>query len=246
MATNLISLVMQFLTPDMIGRIATALGLDRNIAQSAIGAVVPALLAGFSKTATQPGGAQKLADAAGQEARTLGNLASELAAGGQSALFEKGSRMLLSLVGGANQNALREAITTFTELSQGAIGSLLGLLAPIVMGAIAQHQGTRRGLDANAIANLFVSQKDNIAAALPSGFASLLGGTNLLNSLADGARTTTAASSEATREASATRLVATARQHSTGAASAWSNWRYWLLAIAVVAASVVIYFAATK
>ena len=237
---------MQFLTPDVIGRVANSFGLDRNRVQLAITCAVPALLAAFNDTVTQPGGAQKLADAAGQEARTLGNLASELAAGGQSALFEKGSRMLLSLVGGANQNALTEAITTFTGLSQGAIGSLLGLLAPIVMGAIAQHQGTRRGLDANAIANLFVSQKDNIAAALPSGFASLLGGTNLLNSLADAARTTTAASSEATREASATRLVATARQHSTGAASAWSNWRYWLLAIAVAAAAVVIYFAATK
>ena len=237
---------MQFLTPDMIGRVANSFGLDRDRVQLAITCAVPALLAAFNDTATQPGGAQKLADAAGQHTRTLADFASVLAAGGQSALFEKGSRMLLSLVGGANQNALTEAIASFTGLSQGAIGSLLGLLAPIVMGAIAQHQGTRRGLDANAIANLFVSQKDNIAAALPSGFASLLGGTNLLNSLADGARTTTAASSEATREASATRLVATARQHSTGAASAWSNWRYWLLAIAVVAASVVIYFAATK
>src|SRR6516162_5499274 len=155
---------MQFLTPDVIGRVANSFGLDRNRVQLAITCAVPALLAAFNETATQPGGAQKLADAAGQEARTLGNLASELAAGGQSALFEKGSRMLLSLVGGANQNALTEAITTFTGLSQGAIGSLLGLLAPIVMGAIAQHQGTRRGLDANAIANLFVSQKDNIAA----------------------------------------------------------------------------------
>ena len=29
MATNLVSLVMQFLTPEMIGRVATALGLDR-------------------------------------------------------------------------------------------------------------------------------------------------------------------------------------------------------------------------
>jgi hypothetical protein len=237
---------MQFLTPDMIGRLANSFGLDRDRVQLAITCAVPALLAAFNDTATQPGGAQKLADAAGQHTRTLADFASVLAAGGQSALFEKGSRMLLSLVGGANQNALTEAIASFTGLSQGAIGSLLGLLAPIVMGTIAQHQGTIRGLDANGIANLFVSQKDNIAAALPSGFASLLGGTNLLNSLADAARTTTAAGGETTREASATRLVATARQHSTGAASASSNWRYWLLAIAVAAAAVVIYFAATK
>ncbi len=56
MATHLVSLVIQFLTPDMIGRIATALGLDRNSAQTAIGAGVPGLLAGLMGVASQPGG----------------------------------------------------------------------------------------------------------------------------------------------------------------------------------------------
>jgi hypothetical protein len=84
MATNLVSLVMQFLTPEMIGRIATALGLDRNLVQSAIGAAVPGLLAGFSGVATRPGGAQKLAEAAKQETGTLGRFADMLGAGGQS------------------------------------------------------------------------------------------------------------------------------------------------------------------
>ena len=66
MATNLVSLVMQFLTPDMIGRIATALGFDRNKVQSAIDAAVPGMLAAFNDVSTQPGGAQKLADTARQ------------------------------------------------------------------------------------------------------------------------------------------------------------------------------------
>ena len=52
MASNLVSLVMQYLTPDMIGRIATALGFDRNKAQSAISSAVPALLAAFNSVAT--------------------------------------------------------------------------------------------------------------------------------------------------------------------------------------------------
>jgi len=59
MAVNLVSLIMQFLTPDMIGRIASALGLDRNNTQTAIGAAIPGLLAGLSGVAAQPGGAQK-------------------------------------------------------------------------------------------------------------------------------------------------------------------------------------------
>ena len=80
MATNLVSLVMQFLTPDMIGRIATALGFDRNKVQSAIDAAVPAILATFNDVSTQPGGAQKLADTARQQVGSLGNFASVLAA----------------------------------------------------------------------------------------------------------------------------------------------------------------------
>ena len=40
MATNLVTLVMQFLTPEMIGRVATALGLGRTLVQSAIGAAL--------------------------------------------------------------------------------------------------------------------------------------------------------------------------------------------------------------
>src|SRR5262249_30582708 len=151
MATNLVSLVMQFLTPDMIGRIGTALELDRNKIQPAVSSAVPALLAAFNDTATQPGGAQKLADAAGQQADSLRNFARVLATGGQSSLFDEGSRMLLSLVGGQNQNALTEAIAEFTGLNQGVTGSLLAMLVPIVMGTIAQHQRTARGLDANGI-----------------------------------------------------------------------------------------------
>ncbi|HXX49754.1 MAG TPA: DUF937 domain-containing protein [Xanthobacteraceae bacterium] len=239
MATNLVSLVSQFLTPDMIGRIATALGLDRNKVQSAVSGGVPALLAAFSGVAAQPGGAQKLADAAKQQAGSLENFASVLATGGQSSLLEKGTQMLSSLVGGQNQNALTDAVAKFTGLGQSASGSLLGMLAPVVMGTIAQHQGTTHGLDANSIAKLFASQKDNIAAALPSSMSNLLSGTGLLNSLGDAARTATAAGSEAMREASATRLVGAARQRG---ADTSSNWLYWLLPLAA-AAALLIYFA---
>ena len=241
MAANLVSLVMQFLTPDMVGRIATALGLDRNKVQSAISSAVPGLLAALNNVVTQPGGAQRLADAARQQTGSLGNFASMLAAGGQSSF--QASQVLSSLVGNQNQNALTGAIAKFTGLGQGATGSLLGMLAPIVIGIIGKHQGAAGGLDAKGIANLFASQKDNIAAALPSGLGSLLSGTGLLNSLGDAARTATAAGSEAMREASATRLVDAARQRGAGAASAPSNWLYWLLPLAA-AAALLIYFAA--
>ena len=159
MAINLVSLVMQFLTPDMIGRIATALGVDRNIAQAAASAVVPALLAGFSKTAAQPGGAQKLVDAARQQSGTLGNFANMLGTGGQSSLIEKGSQMLSTLLGGQDRNSLAQAVAKFAGLGQGPTGSLLGMLAPVVMGTIGQQRQQGRSLDASGITDLLASQK---------------------------------------------------------------------------------------
>jgi hypothetical protein len=52
------------------------------------------------------------------------------------------------------------------------------------MGTIAQQQGAR-GLDAGSIAGLLANQKDNIAAAIPSGFGEFLSGTGLLDTLGD-------------------------------------------------------------
>ena len=241
MSSNLVSLITQFLTPDMIGRIATALGLDRNKVQTAIGALIPGLLAAFSNVATQPGGAQKLADAANQQAGTLANFANMIGGGGQAAFLEKGSQLLSSLIGGQDKNALLGAITKFAGINQGASSSLLGALTPIVIGTIAKHQGEGHAIDANGVANLLVSQKDNIAAALPPGFGNLLSGSGLMRSVGGAARTTEAVGNEAARAAGSTARVVgqSGRQAATAAAS---NWLYWLIPLAAVAA-LLVYFA---
>jgi hypothetical protein len=227
---------MQFLTPDMIGRIASALGLERNLVQTAISAAVPALLAAFSGVATQPGGAQKLVDAARQQSGTLGNFAGMVGAGGKTSLIEKGSQMLSSLVGDRDQSALAGAVGKFAGLGQGASSSLLGMLAPVVLGTIGQQQGAR-SLDGGGIASLLASQKDSIAAALPSGFSNLLGGTGLLDSLGGAARTAAAAGSEAARATtSAARAVGDTGRRAAAAASPSLNWLYWVIPLVAIAA----------
>jgi hypothetical protein len=239
MAVNLVSLIMQFLTPDMIGRIASALGLDRNNTQTAIGAAIPGLLAGLSGVAAQPGGAQKLVDTVRQQTGALGSFANMIGASGQSSLIEKGSQILSSLLGSRDQTALAGAVSKYAGLGQNASGSLLGMLAPIVMGTIGKQQGTR-SLDAGAITSLLSSQKDNIAAALPAGFANLLGGTGLLDSLGGAARTATAAAGQTARATtSAARAVG-----DTGRRAAVSlNWLYWLIPLLAILAVLIYLFA---
>ena len=238
MAINLVSLIMQFLTPDMIGRIASALGLDRTNTQTAIGAAIPGLLAGLSGVAAQPGGAQKLVDTVRQQTGALGSFANMIGASGQSSLIEKGSQILSSLLGGRDQTALAGAVSKYAGLGQNASGSLLGMLAPIVMGTIGQQQGTR-SLDAGGIASLLSSQKDNIAAALPAGFANLLEGSGLLGSLGGAARTATAGQT-ARVTTSAARAIGDTGQR---AAAVSLNWLYWLIPLLAILAVLIYLFA---
>ena len=237
MATNLVSLIMNFLTPDMIGRIASALGIDRNETSSAIEAGVPGLLAALAGVANRPGGPQKLADAAKQESGTLEKFASMLGSTGQNSLVDRGSRMLGSLLGDRDQAALASAVGKYSGVGTAAGSSLLAGLGPLVMGAIAQQQGPR-GLDGNSIAGLLASQKDNIAGALPSGFGRLLGGTGLFNTIDDATRRTAAAGAEATRAAAASvsRTIDDTRRSAAPAASAGTNWLLWIIPALAIAA----------
>jgi hypothetical protein len=63
MATNLISEVSQFLTPEIIARIASALGLDKTSTQKAVVAAVPALLASLISLVSKPDGAAPFPEA---------------------------------------------------------------------------------------------------------------------------------------------------------------------------------------
>jgi len=240
MAINLVSLVMQFLTPDMIGRIAGALGLDRGATQTALGGAVPGLLAGLTNVVAQPSGAQKLADAVKQQTGTLDTLSSMIGGSGQARLVENGSRILASLLGG-QQSTLADVIGKFAGLRSDASGSLLGMLAPVVLGVIGKHLGGT-GIDAGNLASLLAAQKDNIAAALPAGLVGQLKSTGLLDALGGVASTATAAAGQSMRAgASAARTVADRAERARSAgASTSSNWAYWLIP-AVALAAVLLY-----
>src|ERR1700731_5338265 len=100
MAANLVSVVMQFLTPDMIAKIASSLGLERSVAQMAIGGAVPALLASLADVASTPNGARQLSSTlAQQQSGSLDGLKNLIGGSGQNALAETGSSMLSGLFG---------------------------------------------------------------------------------------------------------------------------------------------------
>src|SRR5262249_8275679 len=201
MATNLVSYIMQFLTPELVGRIAGVLGLDRNDTQTGVAATVPALLAALGSVAARPGGAQTLVDTIKQQSSVAENFGSTIATGNPSSLVDKGSSLLMSLLGSDDQSTLVGAIGKFANIGHSGGSSLLGLLSPLVMGLIGKMIGPR--LDIGSLSNLFASQKEQIAQALPPGMSNLLGGTGLLDSLSSTAGYATAAAGHASRATTA-------------------------------------------
>ncbi len=181
---NLVSTIMSLLGPAIINRIAGSLGLNQGLAGKAITAAIPAILAGLSGAASRSGGASTLSNVlAKQDPGLLGNLGNIIGGAGQQSMIDSGTGMLSSLLGGSSTNVLSSAIGKFAGIDSKASGSLLGMLAPVVMGQLAQTQRAS-GLDANGVANLLSNQKDNIAAAMPAGFSDLLKGSGLLDSVA--------------------------------------------------------------
>jgi hypothetical protein len=127
---NLVSIVMQFLTPDLIGRLAAMLGVGKLVIQKATGASIPAILAGLGGLAGQGGGAGKIVDAISKpDPNILGTIASTIGAQGQRALATTGTNILGSLLGGSTLSALTAALTKYAGLNQTSAGNLIGTLA---------------------------------------------------------------------------------------------------------------------
>lgn len=172
MTDNLVSAISRFLTPELIGKMASVSGLDRGTTQSAVGACVPAMLSSLSDLAAKPGGARQLSDTiAEQPSGMLSNLAQTLGTSAMSA--EKGGGMLSSLLGGGTLNALVSTLSRFVGIGEGSMRTLIGLLTPVVLGVLGREQRSA-GLETGGLARMLMGQKDQIAAAMPVGLSDVL------------------------------------------------------------------------
>lgn len=246
MSTNLVSYVMQFLTPDMVGRMASALGLNRSDAQSGVSAAVPALLAAFTGLADKPGGAQSLVNTIKQQSGIADSFASMIGGSNQTSFIERGSSLLTSLLGNQDSSSLAGAVGRFAGLGQGKATSLLGMLAPLVMGLIGKQFGAR-GIDVGSLTSMLASQRDQIAQAMPGGMGQMLESAGLGTGFepARAAAPTVSRASTSDQYARSTSSSDQYRPYPTStsrpperstvrAESGVPNWAYWLLPLIVL------------
>lgn len=236
MATNLVSYVTQFLTPDIVERIATALGLNRSDGQSGVSAAVPTLLAAFSGLADKPGGAQSLVNTIKQQSGVADNFLSMIGGSNQTSLIDRGSSLLTSLLGGQDLSSLGAAVGRNAGLGQTKAMSLLGMLGPLVLSLIGKQIGTR-GVDVGSLTGLLASQRDQIAQALPAGMGQILENAGLGGGFAQAAGAAAPSAPQASRPSDYRPYSSTPRppERSVRSEAGGPNWVYWLLPLLVLA-----------
>ena len=208
MAINLVSLVSQFLTPQLVGGLARALGINEAVAQKLVAAAVPAILASLGTAAAAPGGAQKVSDAVSMSDPDILTKLTGAITGGNTRFLNEGGTLLSGLLGGGGLSSLTGALSQFSGAPQPATQSLLGTVAHATVGTLGQ-QDPSNWSDPSAILSLLNSQKSAISAALPPEVSKLLGASGLLAGLGGvaAAATQTATSTVSSAAAAASSTV---------------------------------------
>jgi hypothetical protein len=166
---NLISLIEEYLSGDVIRELSGLLGESESRVGTAASAAVPSLLSSLANVVSG-GGAGKVVSALNDlDPGHLGNLRNILT--GQSGHYlEKGGSLLTSLLGDGVVGKIVGALGGFAGLAPGVSRKLLSFLTPLVLGVVAgQFKG--KTPTAQGLTDLFAQQRSNIAAAMPAGFS---------------------------------------------------------------------------
>jgi hypothetical protein len=160
---NLMETILGGFNADTVTKIGETVGADPLSTGKAMTAAVPAMVSGLATQAARPGGASALLGLLnqGQFGNIVGNLSGYLsnpvAAGGVN---------LVQQIFGGDQSVAESQVAKASGLSAGAIGRLLPLLAPIVMGALGNVAKTQ-SLDAAGLGKFLSDQQGLIRSSAP-------------------------------------------------------------------------------
>lgn len=182
MVQNIIALLKDQLNDNLLGKIAGFLGEKKPGVTSAVAGAIPTLLLGLLKKGAEPSGAGNLVEMLQQgkhDGAILDNLGSVLGGGAATTDLLSTGKTLLSSIFGDKAGGIGDLIASAGGISKSGGSSLLGMLAPIVMGFLGKTLKSEGGFNAKGLMSLLLGQKDFIKAALPAGVTNLLGVGNL-------------------------------------------------------------------
>lgn len=138
------------------GQLAQRLGISEGTAQTAVQLAVPLILAALARNASKPQGAQELHHAVTTDHD--GSILDQLTSYIGNPETANGSGILGHVLG-ERRPVVENNLAQATGLNQNSAGSLLEMLAPVVMGAVGREQ-QQKGLDADGLSEFLVQQQE--------------------------------------------------------------------------------------
>ncbi|KAA1260879.1 hypothetical protein LF1_34210 [Rubripirellula obstinata] len=181
MSMNMMEILKGQLGGMVAGQLGKAVGLDSKQAESGIGALLPVILGGLMKQSSTPEGANQLDETLSGDDFDGGmfdNISDMFSGGGDTSSMSNMGGGLVKMIFGDKIGAIADIVGKVTGMKSSSTTSLLALLAPLVMSFLGKQKRSL-GLDGGGMANLLMSQKDEVAKAMPGGMVGALGLTDL-------------------------------------------------------------------
>ena len=180
MSTSLLDLSTQYLTPDVMDRLATFTGESPVATTRAFAGAAPAVIAGMATNAGDTHGLAQLVNLFQQgkfDGSMLDNLAGAYSGSSLDGLMRTGGPLLGSLFG-ARSAALVDAIAGYAGVKRTSAMSILSAAAPFVMSLVGRQLLSQGGISANALRNLLADQQATVASAVPPAIGAALTSTS--------------------------------------------------------------------
>jgi hypothetical protein len=176
MATNLVDLVMSYITPDVVSKAASFVGESGPATQKAVAGIIPTQIAALANLASTSGGLEQIGRMldSGTSAGVLTNLGSLFGGGAQTQdAVRTGQGMIESLFGG-KLGSVTDLIARSAGLRAASVTSLMALIGPLILAVLGRQRAAAGGSLAG-LASLLGDQKSFLSGLLPAGLASMLG-----------------------------------------------------------------------
>ncbi len=181
---DLMDMVKGAVSKQIMGQIGGILGTDEKKTKSVFETASGSILGGLIKKAGNPQGARDVFDMAQkQDTGILDKLGDILGGDGPDESFTKSGGGILDGVFGSNQTSMLGTLAKFLGLKDNMMGSLMKILAPIVMAVIGKHI-KNKALDAVGLGSFLGEQKKSLG-FMPSQLTEGLGFGNLLGNVSD-------------------------------------------------------------
>jgi len=166
MSVNILELAKGALGGSVTDQLGGLLGESRDNTQSALDGVLPAILGGMMQTASSPTGAGSISRMADEADGGLLDNIGDLVSNNSGMLLTLGAPILTMLFGG-KQDGLIATIARIAGIGGGSAGTLLKVVAPIVMSLLGKKK-KELSLDTDQFSAMLMDQKQSVAAAMPA------------------------------------------------------------------------------